>query len=102
MEGVEALIFSNGVWVCSSGLAPELLKELRKLAEDPGCSDKRYRLTSVILNTQEIPQEPAEVQVDPADEQQGDQGDQPSAAEDQSETDAEEGTSKKRKAADIS
>ena len=70
MESVEALIFCNGVWICSSGLPPALLTELRKLAEDPGCSDKRYRLVSVILKTQEIlgPQEPADAQVDPADE----------------------------------
>ncbi|OLP85907.1 hypothetical protein AK812_SmicGene33060, partial [Symbiodinium microadriaticum] len=38
----------------------------------------RYRLVSVILNAQEIPgpQEPAEAQVDPADEQQGEPSDE--------------------------
>ena len=87
---MEALIFCNGAWICTSGLPPALLRELRQLAEDPGCSDKRYRLVSVILNAQEIPgpQEPAEAQVDPADEQQGEPSDE-----------SEEGTSKKRKAA---
>ena len=51
---MEALIFVDGVSIASAGLEPELLKELKTVAEEPGCSGKRYRLTSVILHTQEI------------------------------------------------
>lgn len=102
---MEAQIFVDGVSIAFAGLEPELLKELKKVAEDPGCSEKRYKLTSVILHTQEIPHEIAE-----AERQQEDIPQEIAEAEGQQEDTQQEdtqtagssgdGASRKRKAAD--